>query len=637
MNIMPTDPDLLATSAPGYDRSLSQNGDDRFYWYSVKDMMSLLVNARKDYLRYEDAVARPIFGEEYSPLRQNYQQLLIADPYDQINFATYLAGDIDKIIGDGDRMFLRDSPVQIIIPLLCSGYWRAIKIHTFFLTKTVSILWDDPYGEGAFPQTLKDTLLEAIIPNANRLIVAAVGDSEFRLSLDDVVQVDKSPDQQGKGGNAWDCGPIMISNITDYIKNWNIENTSVYKYSISDSSHADHEQQMTDARNLHREQYNQISCELLNEDRLFSIIKDEIHSAKAFINKVESFPRRYQQQIAVLSPSKVNILLALIDSNRQSQERIEEYSIKEVVKALEYFHHRITPISAEYFNVDAINDLLERKRSDFNQLSFEVGTDAFSEITANGRDYVDKSLFIKEIIETRDKVAIITRPRRWGKTTNMTMLYNFFSIEVNEIDNSIVTSRYRELFQHLRIGQEYPDLLEEHQGTHPVIFFTFKNLVSKKYRKIKSMLKKDIKILYKKYDYLYNSNKLDDDQKKQFRKYENGHFGSIGLESSLHFLSSLLKAHHGKEVYIFIDEYDAPLNATYDTEEYEKTLLLMRSMLGKALKGNDNLKKSVVTGVTKIAKAGLFSDVNNPEEYSILDNEYAEYFGFTEAEVQSLL
>ena len=180
---MPTDPDLIVVDSTGdVDRSLSQNGDDRYYWYSVRDMMTLLVNARKDHLSYENDFAdSPIFGEEFSPLRQNYQKLLVADPYHQINFSAYLSDDINKIVGDSTQNFWQNMPEQIIIPLLSGGYWRAIRIQIIFKTRTVSILWDDPCGEGSFPQVLKDTLLDAIIPNMNRLIMKAVDDSECRF------------------------------------------------------------------------------------------------------------------------------------------------------------------------------------------------------------------------------------------------------------------------------------------------------------------------------------------------------------------------------------------------------------------------------------------------------------------------
>ena len=117
------------------------------------------------------------------------------------------------------------------------------------------------------------------------------------ISLDDVLQVDKASDQQGKGSNAWDCGPIIMSNIIDYIKHSSTENISFNSYSICDRSQINHEKQMIDVRNLHRSQYKQICRERLNQDRLISIGKDECQVAEIASNKLKSFPQFYQQQI----------------------------------------------------------------------------------------------------------------------------------------------------------------------------------------------------------------------------------------------------------------------------------------------------------------------------------------------------
>ena len=271
---------------------------------------------------------------------------------------------------------------------------------------------------------------------------------------------------------------------------------------------------------------------------------------------------------------------------------------------------------------------------DIRRLSFATGEVNFAKLTARGRDFVDKSLFIKEIIESTDEVTLITRPRRWGKTTNMDMLSKFFAIEVNKNDDSIMTSPYRELFQRLRIGQEYPELVEEHQGQHPVIFFSFKTIQLDTYNETKTKLIEKIELLFNQYKYLCNSDILDENQKNNFRKYINGNIEKQDIETSLQFLSSLLKAHHGKEVYLFIDASDTPLRDTWDLTGYKKIVKLIRSMLGQALNGNTNVRKAVVTCVTN---TGLLSNANNVVEYSMLQSGYAEYFGFTEDEMKNLL
>ena len=369
------------------------------------------------------------------------------------------------------------------------------------------------------------------------------------ISLDDVLQVDKASDQQGKGSNAWDCGPIIMSNIIDYIKHSSTENISFNSYSICDRSQINHEKQMIDVRNLHRSQYKQICRERLNQDRLISIGKDECQVAEIASNKLKSFPQFYQQQIVALSPSKVNILLALIDSHRQSQERIE-YSIQEVVNALEYFHH--TPFSLDQhkieisFDVKAINSLLRERKSDVHRLSFVIGSDDFAKMTEEGRDFVDKSLFIKEIIETGDEVTLILRPRRWGKTINIDMLSKFFSITVDETGSLTSAYPYRKLFQRLRVGQEYPNLVAEHQGQYPVILFTFSNMQLETYQEIKSKLISAFRNLYDKYSYLYDSMKLSTHKKEKFNKILNGNITELEIGESLCFLTSLLQIHHDK-------------------------------------------------------------------------------------------
>lgn len=640
---MQTTSDLTKTSTEEDDRNLAQNGNDRHYWYSVRDMMTLLVNARKERLSYNNYNIAPILGEEYSSLRPNDQRLLVADPYHQDNFAQYLADDINKIIGNGEHTLhaWEEMPNQIIIPLLSGAHWRAIRIEINYIKKSISILWDDPYGEGHFLKGLKDKLRESIIINVSKLIRKETSTEEFTLNTESITEVDKVIDQQGLANNAWDCGPIIISNIVDYIKNFNIRNTNFKEYSIKAKSDINHEQQIVDSRKLHIDQFTKVSGEPRFNARLQLLREEESRVAEEFIHKL-GFSCSYKQQIAQLSPSKVNMLFTLIETNR-GVGQAEEYSELEIKIALDYIDRHVMPISLdqhyddEDFDINSINDLLQKRKPEFNKLSFAIGTDNFAKITESGKTFIDKSLLIKEIIETGDEVTIITRPRRWGKTTNLDMLAKFFAIEVDAAGSPVNVNQYRELFQNLRIGSEYSGLVAEHQGQYPVIFFTFKNVKSNKYKEIEANLIDELQKLYDIYAYLGSSEKLRGIKKDKFKKYLTGEIKLNEIVRSIEFLSSLLREHHEKEVYLFIDEYDSLLNATYDTEEYENTLKMMRSMLGNALKGNNNLKKSVITGITKIAKAGLFSDVNNIQEYSILKSRYAEYFGFTEDEVQVLL
>ena len=238
--------------------------------------------------------------------------------------------------------------------------------------------------------------------------------------------------------------------------------------------------------------------------------------------------------------------------------------------------------------------LFEEKNPKFHQSSFATESNDFVEITAQGRSFVDKTLFIKDIIETPVIVTMITRPMRWGKTTNLDMLSKFFAVETDETKGR----SYKELFQRLLIGQKYPGLVDDHQGQYPVIYFTFKNIKARTYRAIKSELIMEIQKLYNQYSYLYSNSMLRENSRIRLKKYLKGRIDL--LDVSLAFLSSLLNKHHNKRVYLFIDDYDAFLNATYDTQGYEKTFRLMRYILSEDLEGNNSLEKAVVTGVTDL-------------------------------------
>ena len=344
--------DLIASSAQGHDKSLSQNGDDRYYWYNIRDMMTLLGRARNVHLTYRNYGRLSILRDRYLPLKPNDQQSSVMDPYHGAKFADYFSADIDKIIGNGGeytQCVRKSMPHQIIIPIVSGGYWRSIIVQVDYVKEIVSVLWDDPCGKGYFPQSLKDICLEAMIPNINRLIVKAVGGhSEFKVSVDKIVQVDKSLDQQGKGSNAWDCGPIIMSNIIDYIRRSGFMNPSFEKYSICAISNAAHEKQVIETRLNHRVQYCHQSNECLDTNRLRSITEEESRMAAAYIYQLEQSAHPYQQLIAGLSPSQVNILLAVIESHRHPQgERSCAYSEQEVKRALEHIHRQPTPMSLD--------------------------------------------------------------------------------------------------------------------------------------------------------------------------------------------------------------------------------------------------------------------------------------------------
>ena len=282
--------------------------------------------------------------------------------------------------------------------------------------------------------------------------------------------------------------------------------------------------------------------------------------------------------------------------------------------------------------------------------TINIGTDDFKEMATGSDLFVDKTFFISTLLEGGYKVTLITRPRRWGKTLNMTMLQYFFGIPVNsvgEVDEE-ENSKRNDVFSSLKIGA-HADILQKYLGKFPVIFVSFKELKGESFEIIEMKVRDLVYGLYAKHKYILQSEKLDDIQKALFNKFITKEFDRAELENSLFSLSEMLSTHFDQKVFILIDEYDTPLNDWYalqlgqetfsDTEDtyFKSVLNLFRGILGNALKGNDFLEKGVVTGILRVAKASLFSGVNNFGEDSILDEDYAQHFGFTEEEVNTLL
>ena len=298
-----------------------------------------------------------------------------------------------------------------------------------------------------------------------------------------------------------------------------------------------------------------------------------------------------------------------------------------------------------------------------------VGTDSFAELLLTNNVFVDKSMFIKEFLEeSGDKVVLITRPRRWGKSLNMDMLKRFLSLEVDQQGTPLSprTSLNRKLFVGGKVKLVAGDtkLLEplkishdpaamKYQGKFPVISLGLKEVTGSSYQEIEDDVRDQILELYADYSYLkqYSQPKaslLEDSQKKKLQRYFESTISQKDLKDSLRFLSKLLYKHFGKPVYILIDEYDAPINHAYrefgeetkegeNNKEFEKVLQLFRSLLGAALKSNPYLEQGFLTGILRIAKASLLSELNNLREYTLLDKRFITSYGFREQEVEELL
>ena len=243
--------------------------------------------------------------------------------------------------------------------------------------------------------------------------------------------------------------------------------------------------------------------------------------------------------------------------------------------------------------------------------------------------FVDKSLLIKEFIDNQGaQVNLITRPRRFGKTLNLSMLHHFFAEKVKNKST-------KGLFDGLKISEAGEQYMA-HQGQYPVIFLTFKELQSGSPQKMNKALKSLMADIYHLHYFLLDSPHLTKIQKENFYVVLRQKVDEANLEKALFKLTEYLYTHYQKEVIVLIDEYDAPIQASYFNNYYQQAIKMMRDLLGSCLKTNPYLERALLTGITRVSKESLFSGLNNLAVYSLLDDEYSEYFGFTEAEVNML-
>ena len=261
-----------------------------------------------------------------------------------------------------------------------------------------------------------------------------------------------------------------------------------------------------------------------------------------------------------------------------------------------------------------------------DKLRIPIGLEFFDTMRKDGYYYVDKTLMIRDIINAGNSVSLFTRPRRFGKTLNMTMLKCFFEI-----------GQDKSLFDGLNIKKEI-QLCEKYQNKYPVIFISLKDINGLNFDDAKDALCLCIRQEFSRHKYLLNNDKLDEFSKTNFIKY----LTDMGLSMSeltfgLRFLSELLESYHGEKVVILIDEYDVPLDKAYNEGYYKEMASLIRGLFSHSLKTNNSLKFAVLTGCLRISKESFFTGLNNLKVYSILDKKFDEYFGFTEAEVKALL
>ncbi len=260
-----------------------------------------------------------------------------------------------------------------------------------------------------------------------------------------------------------------------------------------------------------------------------------------------------------------------------------------------------------------------------NKLMLPTGIEDFKEIRTDGYYYVDKTALIEQVLEKRSKVTLFTRPRRFGKTLNMSMLRYFFEIGTDST-----------LFNGLHIS-ENTELCEKYMGKYPVIAISLKGVDADSFVKAKVELAKVINKEARRYRFLLNDSRMDFIDKELFMQLIDPQMEEYMLTSSLQDFTELLEKYFSQKVVVLIDEYDVPLAKAYENGFYDEMVLLLRNFLGNVLKTNSSLAFAVLTGCLRIAKESIFTGLNNLKVYSITNTEFDETFGFTNEEVKEML
>ena len=260
----------------------------------------------------------------------------------------------------------------------------------------------------------------------------------------------------------------------------------------------------------------------------------------------------------------------------------------------------------------------------------ETTIDDFGSLVRKNCLLVDKSLMIKDFLDGQD-VSLITRPRRFGKSINMSMLNHFLAPHV--YGNST-----QGMFNNFAIARvDEGAFLEQHQGKYPVISISFKDIKEMTLKSAIDKIRDLIQKLYREHLYVIKTCELNPQLKSNFDKYCNGTANEAELENSLQFLSEFLYTALGKKVFILIDEYDTPLSSAYEYKYDNEMSLFMRNLFSAALKSNPFLEKGLMTGILRISQNTMLSGLNNLKIYTVMDSKYNQYFGFTEEEVCALL
>ena len=256
-----------------------------------------------------------------------------------------------------------------------------------------------------------------------------------------------------------------------------------------------------------------------------------------------------------------------------------------------------------------------------------IGESDFKGLRIRNNYYIDKTMYIKNIIDNQSRVILVTRPRRFGKTLNMSMLKYYF--DCTQKDN-------KELFEGLKI-LEQEDKYTSKLGYYPVIYLTLKDVQDTTYENMILYLKTAILDMYQEHIYLLKSDKIYEFEKERIKEILFGREDEVTLKNSIKELSKYLSRHYEKPCILLIDEYDVPLQNAYVEGYYDDAVKFFKTFYGTTFKDNPYLEKTVLTGVSRVAKESIFSGANNFKVFTVLDNEFADDFGITEEEMDKII
>ena len=256
-----------------------------------------------------------------------------------------------------------------------------------------------------------------------------------------------------------------------------------------------------------------------------------------------------------------------------------------------------------------------------------IGESDFKGLRIRNNYYIDKTMYIKDIIDNESRVLLVTRPRRFGKTLNMSMLKYYF--DCTQKDN-------KELFKGLKI-MEQEEKYTSKLGAYPVIYLTLKDVQDRNYESMLLDMKTAMLNMYKEHMYLLKSDKIFDFEKDRIMDILYCREDENVLKNSVRDLSEYLSRHYNKPVILLVDEYDVPLQNAYVEGYYEEAVKFFKTFYGVTFKDNPYLEKTVLTGVSRVAKESIFSGANNFKVFTVLDNEFADDFGITEEEMDKVI